>query len=129
MWCLEGEECAARNRIAIGSLKTEMSHDGSCKSGRRRLRLGRFCIPRNPMPKLPPPPRVLCPPPRHNRMAIAASLRLYPQMPLLLAYLKPWRNWTSPHPHVLIPPSHHRLEWLIPDMFVEMTSWPQCAMP
>ena len=47
----------------LASLKTKMSRDGSCKSAMRRLRLGRSCIPRNPMPKLPPLPRVLCPPP------------------------------------------------------------------
>ena len=52
------------------SLKTEMSRDGSCKSGRRKLKLGRSCIPRKPMPKLSPPPRVLCPPPPHTRVAI-----------------------------------------------------------
>ena len=47
----------------LTSLKTEMSSDGSCNSGRRMLRLGRSCNPSNPMLKLPPPPRVLCPPP------------------------------------------------------------------
>ena len=40
----------------------------------RWLRLGRSCVPRNPMPKPPPPPRVLCPPsPPYTRMAMAAS--------------------------------------------------------
>ena len=32
---------------------------------------------------------------------------------------------TVPPPHALIPPSHHKLEWLIRGM----TSWLQCAVP
>ena len=56
--------------VLLASLKTDMSRDWSCKSERRRLRFGISCIPCNSMPKLPPPPRALSPPPPHSRMAI-----------------------------------------------------------
>ena len=132
MWCLEGEECVARK------FKDRDESRWVLQKWEEEVEVGKILHPtQSHAETTPSSPCALTPPP-HTRMVTAASPRLPPQMRLLPAHLQPWRNWpTIPmlgrrlclHPHALIPSRRHRPEWLLRGLFVEMTSWPQCAMP
>ena len=124
MWCLEGEECVAPK------FKDRDESRWVLQKWEEEVEVGKILHPtQSHAETTPSSPVCFVPPPPQTRMAIAASPRLRPQMPLLPVRLQPWMNWTtipmlrrrlSPHPHALILPSRHRLE---------MRSWPQCAMP
>ena len=123
MWCLEGEECASRRFKQRDALRWVLQKWEEEVEVEKSLHPAQSHAETTPSSPCALPPTSLHPD-GNNRLPSIASLNASLASPPLAM-----EKLDVPHPHVLIPPSHHRLEWLIRGMFVEMTSWPQCAMP
>ena len=115
MWCLEGKECATRKFTDRDELRWVL------QKWEEEVEVGKILHPTQSHAKTTPsspcalPPTSPHPDGNSSLPAIASPNASLASLSLAMEEL-------GAHPHVLIPPSHHRLEWVIRGMFLEMTS-------